>query len=408
MTTSMTRRDLLAAAAGTLAAPSLLAAQADPAPAPAPQAPPAGQKYRAAVIGHTRRGDYGHGLDVVWLNVPQVKLVAVADADGPGLSAAVKRLGDIKGYADYREMLRREKPDLLSICPRWLDQHRDIALAAIDAGVRGIYMEKPMCRTLEEADEIVAACEKHKVKMAISHQTRYCPRVAMARKLIAEGRIGRVLDYRSRGKEDRRGGGEDLWVLGTHVFNLIQHLGGLPQWGFATVLKEGRPVTAKDVYEGAEAIGPLAGDEVHAVWHLASGAMASFDSVKDAQPKESRYVLFVCGAKGVIRIGHGYLTSVHLLEDATWAAIDPKSKWQPVSSAGVNEPEPIKAGAMHAGNLAAVTELIQCVQNDTQPSSSVYDGRSAVEMIVSVFESHRQGKPVAFPLANRKNPLTML
>jgi len=398
---AVSRRSVLRSAAAA-AAVSLagVARSADPPAAPA--------AYRAAVIGHTGRGNYGHGLDVVWLNIPNVKVVAVADADAKGLAAAAKRLGGAAPYPDYRQMLQKEKPDLVSICPRHLDQHRDIALAACQAGVRGIYLEKPMCRTLEEADQVVAACEQHKVKLAVSHQTRYCPRVAMAKKLIDEGVIGKVLDLRARGKEDRRGGGEDLWVLGTHVLNLVQFIGGQPLWGFAEVRQDGKPVTREHVHEGAEGIGPLAGDEVHAVWRLASGAMASFDSVKNAQPKEARYVLFVCGTKGVIRIGHGYMTQVHLLEDASWAGIDPKAKWRPISSAGVDQPEPVKTGGMHGGNETAVRELIACVEKGGNPSSSVYDGRWAMEMIVSVFESHRLGRPVKLPLETRKNPLTML
>jgi hypothetical protein len=53
-------------------------------------------------------------------------------------------------------------------------------------------------------------------------------------------------------------------------------------------------------------------------------------------------------------------------------------------------------------------DLFDAIENDRQPKCSVYDARSAIEMIVGVFESHRQGRPVSFPLENRKNPLTML
>ncbi len=133
------------------------------------------RKYRVGVIGYTGQGDYGHGLDQVWLDVPNAEIVAVADANEKGLAEAVKRLSAPKGYADYRKMLDEAKPDLVSICPRWLDQHRDMVVAAAERGVRGIYLEKPLCRTLAEADEMIAACQKHKVKAAVAHQTRYSP-----------------------------------------------------------------------------------------------------------------------------------------------------------------------------------------------------------------------------------------
>jgi hypothetical protein len=56
----------------------------------------------------------------------------------------------------------------------------------------------------------------------------------------------------------------------------------------------------------------------------------------------------------------------------------------------------------------AVLDLIEAIENDRQPKSSMYDARAATEMIVGVFESHRVGSPVMFPLENRKNPLAML
>ncbi len=119
-----------------------------------------GKKLRVTVIGHTGRGNYGHGLDTMWLKLPEVAIVAVADADAKGLAAELKKLKVEKGFADYRAMLRETRPDIVAIGPRHIDQHRDMVLAAIEGGARGIYMEKPFCRTPAEADEIVAACEK--------------------------------------------------------------------------------------------------------------------------------------------------------------------------------------------------------------------------------------------------------
>ena len=86
--------------------------------------------YRVAVIGHTGRGDYGHGLDEVWLEVPNAEIVAVADADKPGLAKAAKKLKVDRAYADYRQMLERERPEIVSIAPRWIDEHHAMALAA--------------------------------------------------------------------------------------------------------------------------------------------------------------------------------------------------------------------------------------------------------------------------------------
>ncbi|MBM4031429.1 MAG: Gfo/Idh/MocA family oxidoreductase [Planctomycetes bacterium] len=391
------RRQFLAGAAAAAASPTLLRGSEA-----------AAAKYRVGVIGHTGKGNYGHGLDVVWRDVPGCQVVAVADADGKGLAAAVKRLAAPKGYSDYREMLDKEKPDLVSICPRWLDQHRDMVVAAAERGVRGIYLEKPLCRTLAEADEMVAACEKHKVKLAVAHQTRYSPRLPVVRELLRSGELGQVLELRGRGKEDARGGGEDLWVLGSHVLDLILVLGGEPKSCFATVLQEGRPVRREDVKDGAEGIGPLAGDEVHAVYRLASGATASFDSVRKAGGEPTRFGLRVFGSKGILEIYTGYLPAVNLLPDPSWSPGRTGKKWLPVSSAGVDKPEPLKDGGLGAGNVAAVKDLIAAIEGGRQPECNIAEARAATEMIVAAFESHRLGTPVPFPLKNRQNPLTML
>jgi predicted dehydrogenase len=366
-------------------------------------------KYRAAVIGHTGRGDYGHGMDLVWLDVPQTKIVAVADADPKGLAAAVKRLGDPKGFADYRRMLDEVKPDLVSICPRWIDQHRDMVVAAAERGVRGVYMEKPMCRTLAEADEMVAACEKHKVKLAIAFQTRYSQKLPVIRELLDSGRLGRVLEFRARGKEDPRGGGEDLWVLGTHMLNLMSHFGGQPLSCYGTVWQQGRPIRPQDVKPGNEGIGPLAGDEVHATYRLSSGVTGYFDSVRGGGGEPTRFGLHIFGSQGILQLHNtGHLPDTQFLPDSSWSPGRTGKGWLAVTSAGVGKPEPLPDDGLPGGNVRAVKDLIAAVEEDRQPIANVYEARTATEMIVAVFESQRTGGPVQFPLKNRQNPLTML
>src|SRR5688572_23728668 len=77
-------------------------------------------KYKVAVIGHTGRGNYGHGIDTVWSHFrDRCDLVAVADADEQGRAEAVKRLSDAdakvspKPYADYRQMLDEVQPQIV-------------------------------------------------------------------------------------------------------------------------------------------------------------------------------------------------------------------------------------------------------------------------------------------------------
>ena len=64
-----------------------------------------GKQYKAVLIGHTGQGNYGHGLDMVYSDMPEVDVVAVADPDDEGLAAAAQRTGATRPYAEYRCLL---------------------------------------------------------------------------------------------------------------------------------------------------------------------------------------------------------------------------------------------------------------------------------------------------------------
>jgi predicted dehydrogenase len=362
--------------------------------------------YRVGVIGSTGRGGYGHSLDEAFLEVPRTRIIAVADDDPAGLTKAAERLSTKQTFADYHRMLNEVELDMAVICPRWVDQHRDMAVAAAQRGIH-ILIEKPFCRTLSEADEIVAACEKSGAKLAIGHITRYSPTLNTVQRIIDEGKIGRVLEFRGRGKEDRRGGGLDLWVLGTHIMDLIRAFGGDAQWCHATVLQNGKLVTQDDVFEGAEGLGPLAGDEVHAMYKMSDGAMAYFSSLKHAG-NAKRFALQIYGSEGILEFREGILPDVKYLDDATWSPGRSGAKWQAVSSAGIGKAEPLSGRRYQSRYRLAIEDLLAAIEEDRQPLCGVYNARGATEMIVAAFESHRQGGPVKFPLENRQNPLAML
>ncbi len=363
-------------------------------------------KYKVAVIGRTGRGNYGHGLDVVWKDIPQADVVAVADEDAKGRAAAAQRIGAKRAYADYREMLEKEKPQIVSVAPRWIDCHKEMVIACAQSSCIAVFIEKPLCRTLAEADEMIATCERARVKVAISHQTRYSPRLARAKDLIAAGKLGEILELRGRGKEDSRGGGEDLMVLGTHVMDLMRFLVGDAKWCIGRVLDGGNAVTKADVRDGNEGIGPVAGDRVNAMYGFAPPPIGYFASHRNAGKPTTRFGLRVFGSKGVLDIGMGSLPPEMFLDDPRW--LGAKAKWQTITSQGLNQSEPLIEQGLHAGNVWIVQDLIHAIEADRQPLGSIYDGRAALEMILAVYESHRLNGPVPIPLKNRQHPLTML
>lgn len=363
--------------------------------------------YRVAVIGRTGKGNYGHGIDTLWASVPNTTVVAVADENDAGRQAAQARLKAPAAYADFREMLAKERPDIVGIGPRWVDQHRDLAIAAAEHGCH-IYLEKPFVPTLVQADEVVRACEMRHIKLAIAHQGHYSPVMRQVQNLIAEGMIGTLLELRGRGKEDARGGGEDLWVLGSHVLDLMRLFAGDAFDCYATVSVKGRPATKTDVVAGNEGLGPLTGDAIHARYNFANGVVGYFSSVRGMGGSPSRFGLQILGSKGIIEVVTNYLEPASMLVDAAWSPGRSNKQWTPVTSAGVGKPEPISARGNAAGNVIAVKDLIDAVEHNRQPACSMYDGRAVTEMILAVFESHRLGRPVALPLAMRENPLTLL
>jgi predicted dehydrogenase len=363
--------------------------------------------YRVAVIGRTGRGNYGHGLDVVWKSLDNVSIIAVADPDDKGRAAAAKRLGAANAYSDYRTMLDKEKPHIVSVADRHLDLHRDMVVACARAGA-SIFLEKPMARTLAEADEMIKACETHHVKLAIAHQTRYSPRLKRVRELIDSGRLGDLLEMRSRGKEDSRGGGEDMMVLGTHLFDLMRLLAGDPAWCFATILQGGKPATRTQVRSGGEGMGLILGDHIHSTFGFAKGVIGTFGTHRARHGASQRFGLAVYGSRGIIQMGTGSLPPVWFLDDPSWTPARSKAAWQEVTSAGLGKPEPLKAAGLGPGNVWIVKDLIEAIEKDRQPQGSMYDGRSALEMILAAYESHRLKGPATLPLKNRQHPLTLL
>lgn len=191
------------------------------------------KKYRAAIIGHTGKGNYGHNWDLAWNQIPNVEVVAVADPVEQGRLRAQRRSGAQRAYADYWQMLKTEKPDLVAICPRQTGERVPMVEAAAEVGAH-ILLEKPFAGSLPDADRIVELTSRRGLKVQVGHVLRVSDSVARVRQWLQSGEIGELMEIRMRGKEDRRAGGEDLIVLGSHCFDMMRFLVGDPSWVFAT------------------------------------------------------------------------------------------------------------------------------------------------------------------------------
>jgi predicted dehydrogenase len=354
-----------------------------------------GGPLRVAVIGHTGRGDYGHGIDKLWKRLDETEIVAIADPVEEGRGKASERLGVTpeKAFADHGKMLDEVRPDIVAIGPRHVDQHCAMAVAAAEAGSKGVYIEKPFCRNLAEADRIVSACRENGTKLAIAHRNRYHPVLPVVQKLVADGAIGRWLEIRARGKEDSRGGGLDLWVLGSHLLNLCHYFAGNPVACTASLFQDERPAAKEDVIEGSEGVGPLAGNRIHARYEMESGIPVFFDSIQNAGTREAGFGLQLIGTEGIIDIRADREPLAHILEGSPFRPVSEPGAWKPITSAGVGRPEPIE-------------DIRDQVAGHLGPGE---DGRVVVGMTMAAFESHRQGGArVPFPLEVHDNPLARL
>lgn len=360
---------------------------------------------RACVYGHTGRGGYGHGLDTCFQGLENLQLAAVADPDEKGRAAAMKRLGVPKAYASLGEMLDAEKPHLLSIGPRWVERKLEYLTLTAEHGAH-VYMEKPIAGSLEEADAIVEVARKHDIKIVVAHQMRLCPQIVHLKKLADNGLFGRLLEIKTRGKEDHRSGGEDLMVLGTHCLYLMRYFAGQPSWCEARITQDGRPVTLADKRAATEPLGPVAGDTIHATYAFTDAVLGTFDSEKGHQAPGGRFTITLRFAKAVVHCAIGQDPQVRYMPDPDWIP-DTKSPGKPLPLAPSND-HPSGLKGTDACNQRIVEELIRIVDDKSTSPVDILEARSTLEMIMAVYPAHLGGDRVLFPLKDRKHPLGTL
>ena len=368
--------------------------------------------YSAAVIGSTGKGGYGHRLDTAF-DIDDVELVAIADHDPEGLADAGERLGVSQLYRDYRQMLETEKPDFVSIAPSWVTERVPMIEAAAAAGCH-IYCEKPVAGSLAEVDAIVAACQSAKVKMAVAHQWRAMLPVQKIIKDVKVGKFGKLLRVRTRPKDDSRGGGEELLLHGTHLFDLMMAFAGEPRWASGHVTVDNRDATTEDTGQGNAPVGPIIGDSISAIFGFDNGVRGFFDSTAGlAIPGESNfdnlYGLSLECERASLELrepGDVYIYPVPRvlpdLRDLAWERV-----WMPEwHERPEHAPDLLRKNWLSIGNKTLARDLIDAAEADREPLSSIRMVRFVNEMVQGVYSSHLlSGQRIAIPLTERTHPL---
>jgi predicted dehydrogenase len=293
-------------------------------------------------------------------------------------------------------MIEREKPNLVAICPRTLDQRLAMFRAAAEAGAH-ILLEKPFASSLEEADAMVELAERHRIKVQVGHTARPTPVTLRALKMVRGGAIGTLLEMRGRGKEDRRAGGEDMMVLGTHVFDLMRLFAGDPKWVFGHVMHQGAEVGRRHTRQATEPLGAVAGDDIAAMFLFESGARGHFGSKASDVLSGERFGLGLYGSKGAIFLPLTTVPSAppDMLRSNSWST----GQWEKIDHAED------RMSDRHQANQIMVRDLLRAIETGGEPVCNARDGRWTIEMVMGVYASHQVGARVKFPLKDRRHPL---
>jgi predicted dehydrogenase len=297
-------------------------------PSPATAAAP---PLAVAMIGHAFMGA-AHSQ--AWRVAPRFfdlplspTMSVVCGRDGDRARAAAERLGWQEGASDWRAVVERDDIDLVDICTPG-DSHAEIALAALAAG-KHVLCEKPLANTVEEAEEMAAAAERAResgVRAMVGFTYRRVPAVALARRLVAEGRIGEIRHVRAqylqdwiadpeaplswRLQRDKAGSGA-LGDIGAHIIDLTQFITSdritEVSGQLATFVKE-RPLPADDGGQSglpsgtsgqAAERGPVTVDDAAVfLTKFTGGAIGVFEATRFATGRKNAIRIEVNGDRG--------------------------------------------------------------------------------------------------------------
>jgi predicted dehydrogenase len=347
-------------------------------------------KLRFGVVGVGGMGQ-AHVKGIKGLD--NAELIAVADVF-PATAEKVGKEHNVPFYTDFNELLKREDIDAIAIATPH-PQHPVVAIAAA-AAKKHVFTEKPMASTVSDADKMIKACRRSKVKLGVMYQQRTTPVFAEAKRIIAGGEIGEIYRvnmiatgvrtqayYMSgawRGTWDMEGGGV-LLNQAPHALDMIQWLAGMP----VTITGHVSTCMHKvDVEDAATAI-----------FEYANGAHGCIQVNTIDSPGVNRYE--ICGTKarividGKLRMAvtKGPLDQFIFGDPQQWGSLG--ADWKDV------EPPP-----RPSGHAIAIREFAQAVLDGQEPPVSGEEGRKSVEIANAIILSSKKGRVVTLPVRRKQ------
>ncbi len=352
------------------------------------------ERYRVAILGLggiSRAHLRGYRAPE---NAERVELVAGADISPEARQRFTEEIGVEKTYADYRELLERERPDVVSVCT-WPPLHPEMVEAACAAGVKGILCEKPMAVDLAGCDRMIEAAERSGTLLVIGHQRRLQPKFTRARELIEEGAIGEPELFCGIA-------GGDLLSDGTHTVDALRFFAGdAPvEWVMGSI--DFRPREVRPQMVGRVGfVEPQAGERYTtrfghpvesaavAALRFATGVRATVELGNAARPGYQRFHLY--GTDGMIKLsGDQPAEGEPFLQVRRKGAAD----WEIVE--GVDAPN---------GFAREIALLLAALEHGTPHPLNARSARATTEVLMAIYESARRPGRIDLPLDATHSPL---
>jgi predicted dehydrogenase len=306
--------------------------------------------------------------------IPEIKVVAgcdiVSDARDRFVEQWSGRWQGLRVYDDYRTLLEQERPDLVAVVtPDHL--HTAPVLAAIEFGARGIFCEKPLATSLDEADQMIAAAAVAGVPICVDYTRRWMPEFVEARRLVRSGKIGRL----SQIVLQIGGPRAMLFRNHTHMVDLLNYYAEAdPDW----VVAELEPNFSDygTTYRGDGGTDPSTDPGANYYVAFANGVRAYVTGMKDTVP-EVRVDLI--GARGRLSLdAEGFRLITFESEDLR-------------SKPPVIRLERLSPSWTVSGIQAALLDLIAAIETGRQPASSAETARRTVAITQAILDSQARG-----------------
>lgn len=324
----------------------------------------------------------------------QLEIVAVCDVLPEKMEELLGKHGlekdtSIHRYADYKEMLEKEKPELVSIATE-SGIHAEIALHCIEKGVH-VIIEKPMAMSMDDANQIIQRSEEKNVKVSACHQNRFNVAVQELRKAVEAGRFGRLSHGSIHVRWNRNKGYYEqapwrgTWAQdGGALMNQCIHGIDLLRWMMGNEVDEVYGATRQQFHNYLEAE-----DIGMAVVKFKNGAIGTIEGTTNVYPQNLEETLFLFGESGTAKIGGTSTNNIDVWNFADETAEDAKNK-------GLEE---ATSNVYGNGHTSLFADMMDAIANDRKPYVDAVAGRNALEMILAIYKSQKTGQPVKLPLS---------